>query len=93
MMGSSRWARRGPREGVGHGEAVGCSPRLWRGGEAEKPFGAAAFPRWQRAPVVGSGLEVLLQQEGGTGSDEGPMAEDDDGQRWEVTVRGLKWRL
>jgi hypothetical protein len=25
------------------------------------------------------------------GSEEGRMVEDDDGQRWELTVRGLKW--
>jgi hypothetical protein len=44
------------------------------------------------APVVGSDLEVLLQHEGGTGSEEGPMVEDDGGQRWEPTKRGLKRR-
>jgi hypothetical protein len=45
--------------------------------------------RWH-APVVDDGLEVLLQHEGGTGSEEGSMAEDDDGWRWELTTRGLK---
>jgi hypothetical protein len=26
------------------------------------------------------------------GTEEGPTTEDDNGQRWKLTVRGLKWR-
>jgi hypothetical protein len=91
-MRSSRQGRRGPQEGTEHGEAAGCSLRRQCGSEAEKQSGAAAFPRRWRASVVGNDLEVLLQHEGGTGSEEGPMVEDDDGQRWELTLRGLKRR-
>jgi hypothetical protein len=90
MMRSSRRAWRGPREGTRHGDAVGCSPRRWCDGEADKRSGVAVFPRRRCAPVVVGGLEVLLQHEGGTGSEEGPMVEDDDGHRWEFTMRGLK---
>jgi hypothetical protein len=45
--------------------------------------------------VVDGGLEVLLHHEGGTGSEEGPTAEDDDGRRWELNVTELnrQWRL
>jgi hypothetical protein len=39
--------------------------------------------------VVDGGLEVLLHHEGGTGSEEGPTAEDDDDRRWELNVREL----
>jgi hypothetical protein len=35
---------------------------------------------------------VLLQHEGGTGSEEELMAEDDGGRRWELTKTGLKQR-
>jgi hypothetical protein len=42
--------------------------------------------------VVGDELQWVLQDEGGTGSDEGPMVEDDDGWMWKLTMRGLKWR-
>jgi hypothetical protein len=58
----------------------------------QKRFGTTVFPRRQHAPVVGSGLEVLQQHEGGTGSEEGLMAEDNDGRRWELTVRVLRRR-
>jgi hypothetical protein len=44
--------------------------------------------RWHWALVVDGELRWVLQHEGGTGSEEGPMVEDDDGQRWELTVRG-----
>jgi hypothetical protein len=37
------------------------------GGEAEKRFSVAAFPRRWCAPMVGDGLEVLLQHEGSQG--------------------------
>jgi hypothetical protein len=40
--------------------------------------------------VAGDEIHSVLQHEGGTGSEERPMAEDDDGRRWELTVRGLK---
>jgi hypothetical protein len=40
--------------------------------------------------VAGDELRWVLQHEGGMESEEGPMAEDDDGQRWELTIRGLK---
>jgi hypothetical protein len=43
-MRSSRQARRGPREGSGHGEVAGCSPSRWRNGEVEKT-------RRRRVPV------------------------------------------
>jgi hypothetical protein len=39
--------------------------------------------------VVDGELRWVLYHEGGTGSEEGPMAEDDDGRRWELTVRGM----
>jgi hypothetical protein len=57
---SSRWARRGPQEGVGHGQVAGCSLRQRRGGEAEKRSDATEFPRRRRAPMVDDSVEVLL---------------------------------
>jgi hypothetical protein len=37
-------------------------------------------PVWWRAPVAGGGLEVLLQHEGGT--------ESEEGQRWRTMMVG-----
>jgi hypothetical protein len=52
-----------------------------------------AAARRRQAPVVGGELRWVLQHEGGMGSEEGLMVEDDDGRRWELIVRGLKrWR-
>jgi hypothetical protein len=50
------------------------------GGATARRFGVAA--RRRRAPLVGDELWWVLQHEGGTRSEEGLMAEDDDGWRW-----------
>jgi hypothetical protein len=49
----------------------------------------------RRVLVAGNELRWVLHHEGGMGSEEGPMEEEDDGRRWELTVRGLKrwWRF
>jgi hypothetical protein len=72
-------------------------PDKARQSEAHRSRGA--MTRWLEATtwrrwtlVVGGELRWVLQLEGGTGSEEGPMAEDDDGRRWELTMRGLKRR-
>jgi hypothetical protein len=48
---------------------------------------AAGGLRWRVTSFVGS---RSTSGEGGTGSEEGLTAEDDDGRMWELTVRGLK---
>jgi hypothetical protein len=39
-----------------------------------------------------SAVTLRCSYEGQMGSEEGAMAEDDDGRRWQLTVRGLKRR-
>jgi hypothetical protein len=48
----------------------------------------AAVEGGRSALVVGDDLWWVLQHKGGTGSEEGPRVKDDDGRRWELTMRG-----
>jgi hypothetical protein len=54
----------------------------------QSPVGAVVVECGRRAPVTDDELWWVLQHEGGMGSEEGWRAEDDDGRRWEHTVRG-----
>jgi hypothetical protein len=56
----------------------------------QSPVDAASVDGGRQAPVADDELWWVLRHECGTRSEEGPMAEDDDGRRWELTVRGLK---
>jgi hypothetical protein len=87
---SRRWTRWGG-EGDASTGAARESHLTRRGGTGlTGPAGRrlGSVSRWRRALVVDGELRWVLQHEGGTGSEEGPMVEDYDGQRWELTVRG-----
>jgi hypothetical protein len=92
VFGESIAARRGNHRARRGGWKLTAMGGRFRG---RSSVGAVVVDGSRWAPVVSVELRWVLQHEGRMGSEEGLMAEEDDGQRWELTVRGMKrrWQL